>query len=440
MSLTKRVSAWVAGVVVFVLWSLAMMVAWSATPVMVVQGKLLDAKGAPLDGWEVAVTNSTRNWTEKSVSGSEGPGGWSVVRLDFATNNAADVGDVIKVVATSADKKQTLEESKTLATKDVQNASLVVTLSVPEKPKTPEDLNGDGIIDIIDLVTVARSFGESGAGSPNDINKDGVVDIVDLVLIARRFGEKLVAAPGIATAGEASLAITATGVHGSSDIAVRISPVGSTDIAGYDFELAFDPSRLQMLDVHEGDLLQSQSGTFWQASDATESAIGSLRVIAAVLGDASATTDGEMVEARFRVIGSRAEALRSLRIGQATLATRDLDRLNGVGGPVRLDLRLSRDARTLVGANYPNPFNPETWIPYQLAEDSSAIVRVFDAAGRLVRRLDLGFQPAGAYATRDRAAHWDGRNELGETVGSGVYYYEFRAGSYASVGRMAILK
>jgi hypothetical protein len=96
--------------------------------------------------------------------------------------------------------------------------------------------------------------------------------------------------------------------------------------------------------------------------------------------------------------------------------------------------------RNRLGQNYPNPFNPETWIPYQLAEASPVTVRIYDATGRLVRELDLGVQEAGGHVTRDRAAYWDGRNELGETVASGVYYYEFRAGEYVKTQRMLILK
>ena len=68
------------------------------------------------------------------------------------------------------------------------------------------------------------------------------------------------------------------------------------------------------------------------------------------------------------------------------------------------------DETTLL-ANYPNPFNPETWIPYQLANPSDVVISIYDARGQVVRRLALGHQPAGYYTHRSRAAYWDGRNE-----------------------------
>lgn len=90
--------------------------------------------------------------------------------------------------------------------------------------------------------------------------------------------------------------------------------------------------------------------------------------------------------------------------------------------------------------NYPNPFNPETWIPYQLASDADVIVTIYDTESVLVRQLDMGYQQAGYYTDRARAAYWDGRNHLGESVGSGIYFYQLRAGDYATMRKMVILK
>ena len=90
--------------------------------------------------------------------------------------------------------------------------------------------------------------------------------------------------------------------------------------------------------------------------------------------------------------------------------------------------------------NYPNPFNPETWIPYQLASDADVTVTIYDTGSVLVRQLDLGYQQAGYYTDRVRAAYWDGRNHLGESVGSGIYFYQLRAGDYATMRKMVILK
>ena len=91
-------------------------------------------------------------------------------------------------------------------------------------------------------------------------------------------------------------------------------------------------------------------------------------------------------------------------------------------------------------ANYPNPFNPETWIPYQLSESVDVSVSIYAVDGRLVRRLDLGHQVAGVYRSRSRAAYWDGRNEFGERVASGLYFYTLTAGDFTATRKMLIRK
>ena len=95
---------------------------------------------------------------------------------------------------------------------------------------------------------------------------------------------------------------------------------------------------------------------------------------------------------------------------------------------------------TLLLPNYPNPFNPETWIPYDLAEDSEVEIHIYNLKGESVRRLSFGFQRAGTYRTRSRAAYWDGRNAVGEPVASGVYFYTLQAGQIKATRQMVILK
>ena len=104
--------------------------------------------------------------------------------------------------------------------------------------------------------------------------------------------------------------------------------------------------------------------------------------------------------------------------------------LEGIGQP----------QENLLLQNYPNPFNPETWIPYQLSEDSSVSISIYDTTGRLVRTLSLGFQAAGFYNSRGQAAYWDGRNALGERVASGVYFYQLTTPEFQQTRRMLILK
>ena len=90
--------------------------------------------------------------------------------------------------------------------------------------------------------------------------------------------------------------------------------------------------------------------------------------------------------------------------------------------------------------NYPNPFNPETWIPYRLADDAFVTLTIYDLSGRIVRTLDVGHQIAAVYESRSKAIYWDGRNNVGETVASGVYFYHLSAGDFSATRKMVILK
>jgi len=90
--------------------------------------------------------------------------------------------------------------------------------------------------------------------------------------------------------------------------------------------------------------------------------------------------------------------------------------------------------------NFPNPFNPETWIPFKLAETADAVITIYDVYGHLVRTIDLGHLPAGLYSAKAKAAYWNGANAAGERVASGVYFYHIQAGKFSATRRMVILK
>jgi hypothetical protein len=90
--------------------------------------------------------------------------------------------------------------------------------------------------------------------------------------------------------------------------------------------------------------------------------------------------------------------------------------------------------------NWPNPFNPETWIPFQLSKDADVTITIYDIYGRLVRRFDLGYVPAGIYNTKYNAIYWNGTNDSGERVSSGVYFYHIQAGKFSASRKMVILK
>ena len=204
--------------------------------------------------------------------------------------------------------------------------------------QNPLDVNGDGRINVADLVLVASNFGKSmrpGANPNPDVNSDGIVDIADLVLVATELQAVIGAAP--------------------SQTAQLASEVQN-----------------------------------W------------------------------LNQAR-RLTGRDAALDRGIAVLEKLLLT-------------------LRPAQTALLPNYPNPFNPETWIPYQLAADATVTLTIYDARGTQVWRLDLGHQLAGIYQTRGRAAYWDGRNNLGELVASGLYFCRLSAGNFSATRKIFLRK
>ena len=200
------------------------------------------------------------------------------------------------------------------------------------------DVNGDGVINIQDLVMVASRFGQTGE-SKADVNSDGIVNIVDLLLVAVAFG---------------------------------------------------DASAAPIARHHTNEFLTPEVVQQWlnaakqlACTDAT-----SQRGIAILEGLLSALTPEE----------------------------------------------------TALLPNYPNPFNPETWIPYTLAAPADVRLRIYSATGTVVRTLALGYQSAGIYQHQSRAAYWDGRNEQGELVANGIYFYSLTAGDFTATRKMVIRK
>ena len=205
------------------------------------------------------------------------------------------------------------------------------------------DANGDGAVNILDLVLVASQIGESGE-TVADLNGDGTVNIQDLVVIANGLGN-IAAAP-------------------SAEV-------------------------LTVAKVEQWLKLAKQNG--------------------------------------------------STRPIQASLSQQKFSYERGI--QVLEDiLRILRPNTTALLANYPNPFNPETWIPYHLATASDVRITIYDGFGTLVRQFDLGHQPAGLYQTRNRAAYWDGTNALGESVASGIYFYTLTTDDFSATRKMLILK
>ena len=206
-------------------------------------------------------------------------------------------------------------------------------------PQLPADVNGDGEVNIQDLVAVATALGQTGENAA-DVNGDGEVNIQDLVAVAAALGEVAAAPAAVRQQGAAHLT--------------------------------------------------QEEVQHWLT-----------------LAEQADLTD--------------ATAVRGIRFLE------------------RLLLALIPKETTLL-ANYPNPFNPETWIPYQLANPADVSISIYAVDGKLVRRLDLGHQPIGTYQNRSRAAYWDGKNEIGESVASGLYFYTLTAGDFTATRKMLIRK
>ena len=165
--------------------------------------------------------------------------------------------------------------------------------------------------------------------------------------------------------------------------------------------------------------------------------IQDLVLVAAAFGNAAAAPSAHRIETELPLLRASDVAQWLAQARQMVLTTPV--HLRGIVVLEQLLAVLTPKATALL-PNYPNPFNPETWIPYQLAHDADVTLTIFDAKGVVVRYLDLGHQPAGFYTHRSHAAYWNGNNERGESVSSGVYFYQLRAGDYSQTRRMVILK
>ncbi len=227
-------------------------------------------------------------------------------------------------------------DGSTLASGSGDGTVLLWEIGVPKQLK--EDINGDGVVNIQDLVMVASQFGQTGENKA-DVNEDGVVNIQDLVLVAAAFSN-------------ASAAPTIT----------------------------FDASKHLTPEVMQ-----------------------------------------QWIDAAKQLARTDPTAQRGIAVLETLLAA-------------------LTPKKTALLPNYPNPFNPETWIPYQLAKRVDVSITIYSADGKLVRILKLGQQAAGVYESRSRAAYWDGKNEVGESVASGVYLYTLKAGDFTTTRKMLIRK
>ena len=295
--------------------------------------------------------------------------GGGTLSAQTATTDAQGKAQVTLTLGAAADINKVKASSE-----GIQSWVLFTAVATEEVPQLVSDVNGDGIVNIQDLVLVSGQFGETGKNSA-DVNGDGVVNIQDLVLVAGAFGE---------------------GAAAPSARAVSLSRLTASDVEGWLIEARAVSSVSQ-----DRPILTSFSPQTHLLSD-------------------SGSGDPELQSGSASRLGG-------------------LSYLRGIAVLEQLLASLMPQETALL-ANYPNPFNPETWIPYQLANPAEVTVTIYAANGAVVRTLDLGHQRPGSYASRSRAAYWDGRNAHGEPVASGVYFYTLQAGDFSATRKMVIRK
>ena len=195
----------------------------------------------------------------------------------------------------------------------------------------------------------------------------------------------------------------------------------------------FGPSGEVSLDI--------EARTFmWESNDADVNWDGTINIqdlvlVAAGIGKNAAAPS---IQAESLAMLSSTEVKQWLEQAQH-LTLSDAISQRGIAVLEQLLSALTPEESTLL-PNYPNPFNPETWIPYHLAVPSEVTLTIYTANGKLVRTLVLGHQAAGIYESKSRAAYWDGRNAVGERVASGVYFYMLTADDFTATGKMLIMK
>lgn len=263
------------------------------------------------------------------------------------------------------------------------------------------DVNRDGFVNRLDLEQVNSLLGMMG---PNraDVSGDDIVDIADLVLVANAIGDTAADRNALAS--------------------------GRTDVN--------DDGDVDMLDLEAVDRHLGETGQYPEDVNIDGVVnIVDLVLVANAIGPAGASPSlhnrGIGVITAERVQGwlteARLAAETSLAYQRGMLVLEHL-------------LATLTPKVTVLLPNYPNPFNPETWIPYRLGASVDVTVTIYAANGMPVRALQVGHQPAGNYQSRGRAAYWDGRNTQGEPVASGLYFYTLTAGEFTATRKMLIRK
>ena len=300
----------------------------------------------------------------------------------------------------------------------------------------PWDVNDDGTVGILDLIVVASELGRviDGVvfGQNPDVNRDGLVDVSDLIAVGVHFEDPIrsSAAPERVTVPVSATIRFENPRFVGNRLLLDLIVDTAVPLVGYHLRIV--PNGLLKIDLNrsEDDVFRleevAQSGT----------------LVGAKLGG------GHPWRGRVRLGTLELETNSSADSAQSSNPAVSVDAAHLVsvdGQSVRVGVEpFSMDPlhprRTGVFPNYPNPFNPETWIPFQLHKAAHVRITIYDVLGHEVRGFDLGYLSAGYYKTRERAVYWDGRNEVNERVASGTYFYRLEAGDFVGTHRMVVLK
>ena len=235
-----------------------------------------------------------------------------------------------------------------------------------------------------------------------------------------------------------------TPLNVGDEFTLHLNVENVSDFGGWQADLTFDPKVLKAVSVTEGDFLKQDDGETYFLEGNIKNPLGKIIGIKSLQLDGKAAKgQGRLLSVTFTVI---ANGTSQLTLDNFLAGTRRGEKARSIPPEINITVGTARTApemrpdRTALLTNYPNPFNPETWIPYQLSAAADVTVTIYDVRGVRVQQVAVGHQPAGFYTDSSRAAYWDGKNEVGESVASGVYFYTLTAGEFTATRRMLILK
>jgi len=293
------------------------------------------------------------------------------------------------------------------------------------------DLNKNGVLQSNDAILAMRFAVRLATPTAldkkiGDIDKDGSIRTNDAILILRLILGLPIQAPGneLWRIGDREYCVMLTDGHLTPDgrIIIPLKIDNIAGLAGGDICIAYDSSILRAIKASSSDGL-----LVYNMSEPGEILIS----FASMTGFSS----NIISELQFDVLSKGSP---SIKFQTVDLYGPDAHLLNSRW--IDKELYTILPERTELSQNYPNPFNPDTWIPYQLKDDNDVVIKIYASTGQLVRTLDLGHKIAGFYNSKERSAYWDGKNESGEQITSGIYFYTIQAGKFNSTRKMIILK